>query len=179
MGVREMLKIELGGGTRNRGEGWVNVDLCETADIKHDLNTIPWPIADESVDMLYTSHCIEHVKCPVSFLREVVRICCVGAAVEIRCPDACAEMAMVAGHESVISIDFFRHATTVFPEMFFAGHPRRLTLLEIEPGCDDYWFPLARSNPLFAAWSDTDILTWLPRTRHENRFHLRIEECTL
>jgi hypothetical protein len=38
---------------------------------------------------------------------------------------------------------------------------------------------LARANPLFRLWSDEDILTWLPRTRHENRFHLRVEPCTL
>ncbi len=174
-----MLCIELGGGTRHRGEGWLNVDLCPSADVHHDLNVTPWPFDDESIDELYTSHCIEHVKCPIAFLREVARICKVGAKIEIRCPDACGEMAMVAGHESVVSIDVMRHMSDVFPEIFFGGHPRRLKLLSIEPGCDDYWFPRARSNPLFAAWSDLDILTWIPRTRHENRFHITVEPCTL
>lgn len=174
-----MLRIEIGGGTRNKGEGWINVDLCPTANVIHDLNETPWPFADDSVDELYSSHCIEHVACPIMFLREVARVCKVGAVVEIRCPDACGEMAMVAGHVSVISIDMMRHMSDLFPETFFAGRPRRLVLDWIEPGCDDYWFPMARENPLFAAWSDTDILTWLPRTRHENRFHLRVEPCTL
>jgi hypothetical protein len=34
---------------------------------------------------------------------------------------------------------------------------------------------MARKHPLFSMWSDDDILTWLPRTRHENRFHLTVE----
>ena len=174
-----MLKVEIGGGTRNRGGEWVNVDQCPTADMLHDLNVAPWPFADESVDSFYSSHCIEHVQNPIMFLRETARICKIGAEVEIRCPDALAEMAMVAGHVSVISIDMIRHMSSVFPEIYFSGHPRRLTLYSIEPGCDDYWFPLARTNPLFAGWSDIDILTWIPRTRHENRFHLRVEACTL
>lgn len=172
-------QVEIGGGTRNRGEGWVNVDLCDTADVQHDLNVAPWPFADESVDALYSSHCIEHVRCPITFVREVARICKVGAVVEIRCPDSMGEMAMCAGHTSVVSIDQMRHMSDVFPEIFFGGLPRRLRIERIEPGCDDYWFPLARSNPLFKNWSDMDILTWIPRTRHENRFHLRVEPCTL
>lgn len=173
-----MLRVEIGGGTRNRGGDWVNVDLCETADINHDLNIAPWPFQDASVDECYSSHCIEHVKCPIAFLRETARICKLGTAVEIRCPDACGEMAMCAGHVSVISIDMMRHMA-IFPENFWKGCERRLKLLNIEPGCDDYWFPMARANPLFRGWSDTDILTWIPRTRHENRFHMTVEPCTL
>lgn len=174
-----MLRIEIGGGTKNRGGDWVNVDQCETADVRHDLNVIPWPIDDAAVDELYSSHCIEHVKCPLTFLREVARICKPGANVEIRCPDSCAELAMVAGHESVVSIMVMRHISDVFPETCFRGHPRRLKLVRIDAGCDDYWFHVARANPLFRRWSDTDILTWLPRTRHENQFHLTVEQCTL
>jgi len=139
----------------------------------------PWPFADDSVDELYSSHCIEHVNCPLAFIFECVRICKVGAKVEIRCPDPAGEMAMVAGHKHVVSINVMRHLDHVFPELFWKGKPKRIKLESVEPGCDDYWFPLARGNPLFAGWSDTDIMTWLPRTRHENRFHLRVVECTL
>jgi SAM-dependent methyltransferase len=173
------MKVEIGGGIRALGDGWLNVDLCAGADVKHDLNVTPWPFADETVDALYSSHCIEHVDCPVTFLREVARICKVGATVEIRCPDPTSEMAMVVSHKGVVSINFMRHADSVFPEIYFAGHPRRLRIVRIEPACDDYWFHLARANPLFRLWKDEDILTWLPRTRHENRFHLRVEPCTL
>ena len=173
------IKLEIGGGTRNKGGDWVNLDLCETANIKHDLNVLPWPVDTDSVAECYSSHCIEHVKDPTSFLREVARVCKVGAVVEIRCPDAGSEMSMVAGHESVVSINCMRHMDHIFPEMFWSGLPKRLRLVSIEPGCDDYWFPMARANPIFREWTDTDILTWVPRCRHENRFHLTVEACYL
>ena len=168
------MKLEIGGGNRNRGEGWVNVDLCESADVKHDLNVTPWPFESGSVDELYSSHCIEHVKCPIAFLREVARICKIGATVEIRCPDACSEMAMVAGHESVVSLNFFRHIDTVFPELFWTGYEQRLRVVRIEKGGDDYWFPLARGNKIFRGWTDEDILQFVPRTCHENRIHMTV-----
>lgn len=178
------MKLELGGGDRPRGGGFLNLDLCAKADVRHDLNQLPWPFADESVDELYSSHCLEHLKYSgegcfgiAAVFREIARICKVGAAVEIRVPDAMGEMAMCPGHSAVISIDVFRHADHVFPEIFWTGQPRRLRLLRTEAGCDDYWFHLARKNPLFSTWSDEDILTWLPRTRHENRFHLTVEKA--
>lgn len=172
------MKLEIGGGTRNLGGDWINVDVCPTANVCHDLNILPWPFPDESADALYASHCFEHLNFrgtgAIAFkeiAREIARICKIGASVEIRQPDAFAEMAMCPGHNAVISIDVVRHCDSVFPREHWHGSPRRLKLTRIEPGCDDYWFPQARSNPLFSAWSDIDILTWLPRTRHENRFH--------
>ena len=98
---------------------------------------------------MYSSHCIEHVRCHIAFVREVARISKVGAKVEIRCPDALSEMAMVYGHTGTFSINVVRHMDHIFPELFWTGCPRRLRLVNIEPGADDYWFPMARANPLF------------------------------
>lgn len=180
------MKIELGGGDRARGEGYLNVDVCPSADIRHDLNMLPWPLADESVDALYTSHCLEHLNYRhtgamslETFTREIARICKIGAIVEIRVPDAFGEMAMCPGHNAVISIDCIRHMDSVFPEAHWKGSPRRLRLTGIEPGSDDYWFPKARDCRLFKWWTDEEILTWLPRTRHENRFHFVVEKCDI
>lgn len=170
------MRLEIGGGDRPRpadGDPWINVDLTPGADVVHDLNVTPWPFPDESVDELYSSHCIEHVNCAISFLREVARICKVGALVEIRCPDACSEMAMVHGHRGVVSLNCMRHADTVFPELFWVGE-RRLSLIDVEIGGDDYWFPKARESHLFKDWTDEEIMTWIPRTRHENRFKFRV-----
>lgn len=169
------MQIEIGGGTRHRGAPWVNVDLCETADIVHDLNMTPWPLENESVDAVYTSHCIEHVNCPHTFIREICRICRVGATVEIRCPDPMSEMAMTAGHRHVFSINMVRHMD-IFPDLFWTGRLRRLRHVRTESGPDDYWFPLARANPIFAKYTDKDLLNWVPRTRHENCFHFVVEE---
>ncbi|HSG72066.1 MAG TPA: methyltransferase domain-containing protein [Planctomycetaceae bacterium] len=168
------MRIEIGGGVRPRGEGFLNVDLLDCADIKCDLNETPWPIETDSADEVYSSHCIEHVRCPHAFLREVARIGKLGAKVEIRCPDSISEMAMVTGHVGVCSINFMRHADHVFPDVTWSGSAKKLKMLRIEPGADDYWFPMARKNPLFAMWKDDDILTWIPRTRHENRFYFEV-----
>lgn len=167
------MKLELGGGDLQRGGEWVNVDIVETADIRHDLDVMPWPFADESIGEVYSSHCIEHVNCPIAFLCEVARICKVGADVEIRCPDANSEMAMVRGHKSVVSVNFMRHASDVFPDRIWTGE-RMLKLQRYEPHGDDFWLPMAMLD-----WPDKSeewIMRWIPRTCHENRFFFRVEK---
>jgi SAM-dependent methyltransferase len=165
------MKLEIGGGIRNRKEDWINLDICPTANIVHNLDYAPWPVENDFADMIYSSHCIEHVKDPKMFLRECARIGKLGSTVEIRCPDSASEMAMVVGHIGVVSINFMRHADHIFPEMYWENSPKKLALQRIEAGADDFWFNMARANPLFKDWPDGDILTWLPRTRHENEFH--------
>jgi hypothetical protein len=168
------MKIEIGGGVKPKGEGFINVDMLDCADIQCNLEDYPWPIDDDSADEIYSSHCIEHVYHYRDFLRECARIGKVGAKVEIRCPDSQSEMAMVATHKQIVSINAMRHADHIFPDVHWDGMNKKLHLEHIEPGADDYWFPMARANPLFDMWSDDDILTWLPRTRHENRFYFTV-----
>lgn len=169
------MKLEIGGGDRNKGGEWINLDICQTADVRHDLNVIPWPIENDTAEEIYSSHCIEHVGSAIEFLRECARIGKAGARVEIRCPDATSEMAMCPGHTHVVSINVMRHIDHVFPAMYWAPGEKRLRLIQIIPHADDYWFPLARSKSIFAGWTDEDILTWVPRTRHENCFVFRVE----
>lgn len=178
------MKIELGGGNKPRGDGYLNLDVLSCADMQHDLRKLPWPLADESVESLYSSHCLEHLDYRTSgdfglkeVVREIARVCKVGADVEIRVPDAASEMAMCPGHLAVISINCFRHLDHIFPDQFWKDQPRRLRLIRIEPGPDDYWFPMARKSDLFSRWTDDEIMTWIPRTRHENRFYLTVEKC--
>lgn len=52
-----MTKLNLGGGSL-RFDGFVNIDLSDTADLKHDLRT-PLPYKDESVDEIIAVHVIE------------------------------------------------------------------------------------------------------------------------
>jgi len=51
------MKLNLGGGDL-RIDGFINVDLCEGADVKHDLR-LPLPYQDESVDEIVAVHVIE------------------------------------------------------------------------------------------------------------------------
>jgi len=167
-----MKLVEIGGGVYPR-QGYTNVDMLTCADIVHNLNDAPWPIEDASVDEVYTSHCIEHVKCPFVFVREICRICKVGAKVEIRCPDSMSDMALCAGHEYTFSMSQVRHFAE-FPAVWFNGD-RKLTLVNQSWSSDPFFFNLARSNPIFNGWTDEDITLWIPRTRHENIFIFRVD----
>jgi len=42
--------------------------------IVHDLNDIPLPFEDNQFDFSFASHILEHIKEPIEFLKEVVRI---------------------------------------------------------------------------------------------------------
>jgi predicted SAM-dependent methyltransferase len=83
------MKLNLGCGTNNKGEGWTNIDLYSPlAHIRHDL-TNPLPFADETVDQIFSSHLIEH------FTREEwelvrkdwLRVLKPGGTLEIHCPN--------------------------------------------------------------------------------------------
>lgn len=165
--------LEIGGGTRNRN-GWINLDICDSADIKHDLNILPWPVADQSADQIYTSHCIEHVKSHFDFIHEIVRIAKVGAAVTIKCPDPMSDMAMIWGHEAAFGESCVRHFEE-FPDVWWNGCQRKLVLQSVAYGKDSYWFGKARKSPRFADWSDDEILTWIPRTKHDNTFSFLVQ----
>lgn len=122
-----MKKIEIGGGSIfARGDGWTNIDMCKEADIQWDLNKVPWPIDSNSANEIYSSHCIEHVDDPHSFLMECARIGVVGCNVEIRCPYPYSDLAMVAGHKSVFSLQQVRNTEFHFPKLFWNRGDKRL-----------------------------------------------------
>lgn len=87
-----MLKLNLGCGA-HRMEGWVNVDR-EAAlgpDQVVDLERLPWPWADDSVDEALLNHVLEHLGAtPGSFvgvMKELWRVCRDGARVQVNVPD--------------------------------------------------------------------------------------------
>lgn len=172
------MKIELGGGPFPRGEGFLNVDLAGAADIQHDLNWCPWPIDTDTVDEVYSSHCMEHLREPIVALFEISRICMVGAKVTIRVPDAMSEGAMTSGHRGVLGEVFFRNVLEHFPPPDFKRLGKILRLAEVEPRADATWFPRARHASIFRDYSDLDILRWVPRACHEVEFRFVVEPCT-
>ncbi len=52
----------------------IDIDKNSHADIIHDLNVFPYPIADNTFDMVYAKHIIEHVDDPKGFLTEIHRV---------------------------------------------------------------------------------------------------------
>ena len=81
------MKVNLGCGRIVR-PGFVNVDRYphEGVDVVHDLDQVPWPFPDESVDYIWASHVLEHVASLERTIREVHRILRVGGVLEVRVP---------------------------------------------------------------------------------------------
>jgi len=71
-----MVKLNLGCGKRIL-EGWINVDYFEGegVNIIHDLNSIPYPWKNNSIDEINCRMVLEHLDIPVyDFLKEIHRI---------------------------------------------------------------------------------------------------------
>lgn len=165
------MNLELGGGNlRARGNGWINVDLCDVADVRHDLNVRPWPFADDSVDALYSSHCLEHLSAIMDVLYEIARICKVGAAIELRVPHPSSDLAMVWDHRHVYGPIAAINNETYFPHEVWPNS-KRLKLISIEYGPSILLEEAKRELPFLAGLSDEVIMKYVPRTCHECIFH--------
>lgn len=83
------MKLNLGCGSQIL-DGWVNVDKFGTPDLAWDLETFPWPWADNAVDEILLSHVLEHLgqrpEIFIAIMRELYRICRDGATLHIRVP---------------------------------------------------------------------------------------------
>jgi len=54
------MKLNLGCGEK-RKDGYLNVDLYGSPDIRCDLSQFPWPFDSESADEVFSEHFLEHV----------------------------------------------------------------------------------------------------------------------
>lgn len=82
-----MKKLDLGCGTSKRN-GYIGVDSLNlpNVDIIHDLNSFPYPFADEEIDEIWMDQVLEHLSDPMRAMEEVYRICRNGAIVQIGVP---------------------------------------------------------------------------------------------
>jgi hypothetical protein len=85
------LNLNLGCGYRKR-DGWVNVDAAPACDpdVILDIEKLPWPWPDDSVERVAFIHSLEHMgRDPAVFLgimKELYRVCRNGAEIEIVVP---------------------------------------------------------------------------------------------
>lgn len=174
--MASMVKIELGGGDKfARGDGWINVDQCDTADIIQDFNETRWDLEDDYADEIYTSHCIEHVHDPVHFLRECARIGKVGCPVEIRCPSPYSDLAMVAGHISVFSLQAARNMEVHFPAIHWHGYTKRLRFVSHRLQSSERLEEAKKELPFLRGLSDDLIMKYIPGTAHESVFNYVVQ----
>ena len=85
------MKLNLGCGNKII-EGYVNVDKFDlyNVNVKHDLETFPYPFEDDSVKEIILSHVLEHIgQSPeifIKILKELYRICKNQALIKISIP---------------------------------------------------------------------------------------------
>ncbi len=165
-----MLAVDLGGGSLPK-PGYANVDRCETADIQVDFETEHLPFEDASVDALYSSHMIEHVRNLVPLMREIVRICKAGAPVEIRVPHWGSSMAMCHDHKQTIAEEQIDHWCRSAIPYWFGGCERRLRHDSTE------YVPSGRfeeAKSLFPHLTREQVMRFIPDTCHEIRYKFTV-----
>jgi SAM-dependent methyltransferase len=90
--TQRLMKFPSGMKVYNLGSGFqkydgvIGVDIGRSADIKHNLNVTPWPIADNSADVCTAFHSFEHLDSIVATMNEVHRILKPGGRLIIEVP---------------------------------------------------------------------------------------------
>lgn len=81
------VNIDIGCGP-SKVDGFIGVDIREfpSIDVIHDLDVIPWPFDNSSVDLVIASHVVEHVDSVILFMSELHRILKDGGKLIIRYP---------------------------------------------------------------------------------------------
>lgn len=102
------LWLDIGGGSYAR-EGFTNVDISDTADVRVNFESDALPFDSDTITKIYTSHTLEHVANVFFLLQEMTRIAAEGCECEIRVPHFTSISAMCPGHEHVISTETIKH----------------------------------------------------------------------
>jgi SAM-dependent methyltransferase len=82
-----LVKIDIGCG-RMKQDGFIGIDNSpySMADYIIDLNKDPLPFEDNTVDYVYSSHCLEHLSNLENVLSEIYRVCKPNAQIFITVP---------------------------------------------------------------------------------------------
>lgn len=104
------LKIDLGCGSRKK-EGTIGIDAWPLPGVDYVLNLEkdPLPFDDESVDYVYSSHCLEHLIQIPKLFAEVSRVCIDGAQLEFWTPYAWENSAFIFDHRTFLNEDHYMH----------------------------------------------------------------------
>lgn len=100
-------------------EGAIGIDI-NCGDIRHDLNSFPYPIPDNSFDEIYSCHCIEHLDDFQRVIEELYRIVKPCGIIEIIVPFFSSHCAHHPFHKK-----FFNYGTF---EQFTDTEDKRWTL---------------------------------------------------
>ena len=112
--------LDVGCGT-HKTPGALGIDFnpATAADVIHDLDQYPWPLADDAFDRIVCSHIVEHIADFVRFMEEIHRVGRAGAAVDIVTPHFSSRFSYTdpthLRHLSLFSFDYFVDAPPFRP----------------------------------------------------------------
>lgn len=108
--MKETLKLNLGSSGR-RLPGFLNVDNNPNAaavDRVHNLDQLPWPFEESSVQEIVMDHVLEHLENTIGVIQELYRIAAHGARLEIRTPHFSCNWTH-PGHKRAVGVGLFDH----------------------------------------------------------------------
>ena len=123
--------------------GFINVDLYPACnpDLVCDLEVLPWPWPDNSIEVVKFNHCLEHMgqnsRVFLGIMKELYRICKDGAQIEINVPHP--------RHDDFINDP--THVRIITPEL--------LTLFDREQ--NDMWQMTGAANSPLAHYLDVNF----------------------
>lgn len=104
------MKLNLGSG-RGRLNGYINIDISPefNPDMIHDLEKgIPFP--DNSVDVIFAHHFLEHILDTIFIMNEIWRVCKNNAIVDIEVPHQDSLMAFAdPTHKHIFNEESFKY----------------------------------------------------------------------
>lgn len=173
------MKLELGGGSKPR-DGFVQIanrdshaGIAEKVDYLIDLESVgpryltcnKIPIDDDSVDEVYSAHCLEHVANLEGVLWELGRVCRHGATIEIHVPHWNSPEAMCPGHKHVITEQLVRN----WCKQVYSGKQFVYLLSrEIESESFD------EAKEVFPLLTDDQVRRFIPGTCFQSEFVLGV-----
>lgn len=167
------LLLNLGAGF-TRLAGHLSVDNWGDPDVKHDLNVVPYPWADNSVDGIEMWHTLEHLPNWWEAFKECARILKPGGYLHIRVPDESSQTALTyRDHVAVFSQASFHgivgraHGTNAW-----AVHETNTVPLVLE----NYWQVPFKQYEWMARWFPRTLRFCADHLRnfiHEQRFYFR------
>ena len=112
----ELKKIDIGSGGFKR-PGYIGVDILPPGGNNHDIDVVcdiereKWPLADNSVSHIFSSHCLEHVDMRNLFhiYKEMTRVAADGCKIEIWNPYAFHRDATIISHTTYLTEETYYH----------------------------------------------------------------------
>jgi SAM-dependent methyltransferase len=112
IGDPSMLKLDIGCGAYKRS-GFIGIDLVAggAVDVCCDIVRERLPFDDESVEHVFSSHCLEHIDSDniPHVLKEMIRVAANDALIEIWHPYAFHYDAFILGHKSYLTEEQYVH----------------------------------------------------------------------